>query len=97
MDCCQDAGSKWKALSTCNIIALDLRLGFLQQHHVGIDMAAQNAERLAIRRTMELKNLFGVEVGDLTARRAIERLNPEVIDAVFTNCVGHRFSVGREL
>ena len=67
----------------------------MQKDDVGIGVAAKDAESPAIVRPVEGEDLLPVEIGDLVARRAGERLNPNVIHAVLANAVGERLSVRR--
>ena len=55
------------------------RLGFLQQYGIGIDVTTQDTERFAIRRPVEFKDFFGLEVRNLMPRGAIEGLSPEIV------------------
>src|SRR5579863_263072 len=55
-----------------------LRLGFLQQHDIGIGVAADQAQFAAVEGPVKVYDLFRFEVGDLFSRRTVERLQPKV-------------------
>src|SRR5579864_5689345 len=74
-----------------------LRLGFLQEHHIRIGVAAQDAKLLAIRRPVKREDLLGVEVCNLMARTTVDGLNPDVIHTILFDWVGDRLSVCSEL
>ena len=45
---------------------------------------------------MKFANPVGFEACDLSSRRAIERLHPDVVHAFVCDQIGDRFSIGRE-
>lgn len=45
-----------------------LRFGLLQEHNVGVSMAANETEPLAIERPMKVGDVFRLEVGDRHSR-----------------------------
>lgn len=74
-----------------------LRFRFLQQDYVGVGVAVQYAKIFPVGRPVEEENLFGAELCDGVSGRAVEGLQPDVIDSVFANGVGERLAVRGEL
>ena len=74
-----------------------LGLGFLQQNDIGIGVAAEKAETLAIRGPVELEDAFRIEMGDLMSGTPIDGLNPDVIDPILEDRIGDELSIGSEL
>ena len=73
-----------------------LGLGFFQQYDVGVGVAAEHGEFAAVEGPVDLVDAFGFEVGDLLARGAIERLEPEIIGVLVTEGIHHGFAVVRK-
>src|SRR5258708_408335 len=59
-------------------------------------MRAYKAQRLAIGRKLKRETSIRIEISQSTARRAIQRLQPDVSDAVFCDVVSHGFPVGSD-
>ena len=51
-------------------------------------MGSQYAEGLAVRRPVEIDNQLGVEICDLAARGAVQRLEPDIVNSIFPDGVG---------
>ena len=75
----------------------NLGRGFLEQDDVRIRVAAEDAKTLAIGRPVKREDALGIEVGDLVAGSASDRLNPDVIHAILGDRVGYELPVCREL
>ena len=75
----------------------NLGLEFLEQDDVRIGVAAEDAKTLAIWRPVKREDALGIEVGDLVAGSASDRLNPDVIHAILGDRVGYELPVCREL
>src|ERR1700720_4067639 len=72
--------------------------GVAEEDYVGIEAAAEDGEGFAVGGPGEAAAaLFGSEPGDVVAGAAVDRLEPDVVDAVFADGVGERFAVGREM
>src|ERR1700723_171175 len=72
---------------------LALGAGVAQQDHVGIETAAEDGEGFAVGGPGEAAAaLFGSELGDVVAGAAVDRLEPDVVDAVFADGVGERLA-----
>ena len=69
----------------------------MQQNDVGIGVAAEDAETLAIRGPVELEDALGIEAGDLMSGTPIDGLNSDVIDAILEDRIGDELSIGSEL
>ncbi len=54
-----------------------LRFGLLQEYNIGIDVAADETESLAIEGPVKVPDAFGFEVGELLSRRTVEWLEPK--------------------
>src|SRR5260370_41646614 len=70
-----------------------LRLGLLQEYNVGIGVAADESESLAIEGPVKVPDAFGFEVGDLLSRRTVERLEPEGIRVLVKARINDRFAI----
>jgi hypothetical protein len=57
-------------------------------------VAADEAELLAVKRPEEVAEAFRLEIGDLLSRRAVERLQPEVIGILVAEGVEYSFAIG---
>jgi len=67
---------------TCKeFVKTNLRLGLLQEHNVKVGVAA---------------DLFRLKIGNLFSRRTVERLDPEVVDALITKSIENAFAIARE-
>ena len=64
-----------------------LGLGFLQKDDVGIGVATQDAETLAIRRPVKREDLLRIKFGDLAAGRTVNWLNPDVVHTILANAI----------
>jgi hypothetical protein len=67
------------------VIGESLRLGFFEQHHVGIGIRAQNAQSLTVRRPLHICDLLRIEIRDLPPRRSIYRLKPDIIHTILAD------------
>src|SRR5579863_1733221 len=56
-----------------------LLLSITEEDDVAVGVATNHAELFAIERPVEIEDLQGIEIGDLTAGGAIERLEPEIV------------------
>ena len=59
-----------------SVTDLMLRGRLLNQHHVAIEMLAQQAERLIVRGPVKIYDAIREELRDLVARRTVNRGNP---------------------
>jgi len=65
-------------------VAGGLRFGFLQEHNIGICVAADHTQLAAVERPVKVPDLFRFEIGDLLSRRAVKWLEPEVFSVLVT-------------
>src|SRR5580693_7520361 len=72
-------------------------LGFLQQHHVRLRVIPQYAQALSVCRPVERRDLLRRKVGNPAARRAIERMDPDIVYAVFVDGIRHTLAIRGEL
>ncbi len=70
--------------------------GVTQEYNVVFAVRADHAEGLAVGRPMICPDQFGGEIGDLVASGAIERLEPEILDAVLANDINQGLPVRSE-
>ena len=56
---------------------LVLRFGFLQEHNIGIGMAADYAQLTTVERPVKVGDVFRFEVRDLLSRCTVEGLEPD--------------------
>jgi hypothetical protein len=73
-----------------------LRFRLLQQYNIGIGVAADQAQLAAVERPVKVVDFFRFEVGDLFSRRAVERLQPEVIRLLVMKGIDYTFAVMSE-
>ena len=89
--------SRTRSSTSALRLRTNLGLGFLEQDDVRIGVAAEDAKTLAIWRPVKREDALGIEVGDLVAGSASDRLNPDVIHAILGDRVGYELPVCREL
>jgi hypothetical protein len=58
---------------------------------------AAQYKTIAVRRPEKAADLFGLEIGDLVASRAVQGLDPEVIHPVVANDLRDGFAIRRKL
>src|SRR5258708_17923957 len=66
------------------------------QNHVGLPVAADHGELLAIHRVIEISNKLRLEVGELFPGRAVQILQPEIVSFAVPNRVNDAFAVPSE-
>ena len=77
-------------------VSLVLRRCFADQDHVGIGVAPQDSQALAVQRPVKVHNLVGAEIRDLAGGATLERLHQQVVHAILADGKCDRLSVGRE-
>src|ERR1700676_119553 len=73
-----------------------LLLGVPKQDGVGLHMPALDSEFAPVRRKTKSLHLFGAEMRELPGGRAVQRLLPKIIYALFSYHVHHSFRVWGE-
>ncbi len=59
-------------------------------------MAADQSQLGAIERPVKVEDVFRFKVGDLLSRRAVERLEPQVVSTLVTERINHSFAIMSE-
>jgi hypothetical protein len=72
---------------------LVLRFGFLQEHNIGIGMAADYAQLTTVERPVKVGDVFRFEVRDLLSRCTVEGLEPEVISILDAEIISDSFAI----
>ena len=67
------------------------------QDDIRVGVAAHQSDFAAVRGPVEVPDVLRLERGELFARGAVQRLLPQVVDAIFANHVKQRLPVAREL
>src|SRR5580692_2273446 len=80
----------------CQPRAIVLRFGLLQQHNIGIGVAANQPQLAAVERPVKVGDLFRFKVGDLPSRRTVERLQPEVIYSLISDRINNGLAIRGE-
>ena len=70
-----------------------LRLGLLQEHNIGIGVAANHPQLAAVERPVKVGDVFRFEVGDLFSRRTVKRLEPEVLSILVKEKINDGFAI----
>ena len=73
-----------------------LWLGFVNEDDVGIGVAADQAQLLAVEAPVEVVNVLRSEVGDLPSWGTVQRLRPQIVDASNPHRIHHSFAIGRK-
>src|SRR5579864_6740895 len=84
------------AAAANSALTASLLAGFTEDDDIGIGVAANDSQFLAIRRPMKIPNLLGREMRDLASRPAGKRLFPEVVHSVHTDGIHNRSSIRAE-
>src|SRR5579863_827787 len=83
---------------TCeNRMRTQLRIPLAQQHHVGDVVLVDDGQSLSVRRPVEVGDRLGGEVSELVAGRSIERVNPQIVHAIFGDHIHGRGASGLQL
>src|ERR1700676_1333776 len=77
--------------------SLRRRSCIVQEHDVGFDVGAHDAQGLAVERELKVLDRIRRKIRDLAAGGAIEWVEPEVVRGVCADGIHDGFPVGREL
>lgn len=87
----------WRRSSLCGSKSAPGDAGILEEHYVGFGVRTQNAKGLAVGRELKHLNCVGLEIRDLASAGAVQRLEPEIFDAILANGINDGAPVGCEL
>ena len=73
-----------------------LLLRVLDEHHVGRGIATYQCQALAVQRPLVGADFEGIEVGQLVARAAVQRLEPQIVHALLADGIHDAFAVRGE-
>jgi hypothetical protein len=65
----------------------------LQEYNIGLGVAANHTQLATVEGPVKVHDAFRFEVGDLLSRRAIERLEPEIIGVLVTESINDSFAI----
>ena len=85
--------NRLRKLLRANVQLLSRSAGVAQEDYVGDNVHAGDGERLAVGGELKRADTIGREVRQAMTRRAIERLRPDVADAVFDDVVGDGLAI----